>query len=35
MARPLRLEFVGALYQVTSRGEKRENIYLDEDDRED
>ncbi|MGH8550981.1 MAG: transposase [Methylococcales bacterium] len=33
MARPLRLEFAGALYQVTSRGERREDIYLTEDDR--
>lgn len=27
MARPLRLEFSGALYHVTSRGDRRENIY--------
>jgi REP element-mobilizing transposase RayT len=27
MARPLRLEFAGALYHVTSRGDRRENIY--------
>ncbi len=33
MARPLRLEFAGALYHVTSRGDRREEIYLDEDDR--
>jgi REP element-mobilizing transposase RayT len=34
MARPLRLEIAGALYHVTSRGDRREDIYLDEDDRE-
>jgi REP element-mobilizing transposase RayT len=33
MARPLRLEFAGALYHVTSRGDRREDIYLDEEDR--
>ena len=27
MARPLRLEFSGALYHVTSRGDRREDIY--------
>jgi REP-associated tyrosine transposase len=27
MARPLRLEFAGALYHVTSRGDGREDIY--------
>ncbi len=26
MARPLRLEFAGALYHVTSRGYRRESI---------
>ncbi len=30
MARPLRLEFAGALYHVTSRGNERKPIYLDE-----
>lgn len=30
MARPLRLEFPGALYHVTSRGDRREDVYLDE-----
>jgi REP element-mobilizing transposase RayT len=35
MARPLRLEFSGALYHVTSRGDRREDIYLDDDDRAD
>lgn len=34
MARPLRLEFAGALYHVTSRGDGREDIYLSDDDRE-
>lgn len=31
MARPLRLEFEGALYHVTSRGDGREDIYLSDD----
>ena len=34
MARPLRIEFAGALYHVTSRGDGREDIYLDTEDRE-
>lgn len=34
MARPLRLEFAGALYHVTSRGDGREDIYLSDEDRE-
>ncbi|MBX3698144.1 MAG: hypothetical protein R3F08_06180 [Dokdonella sp.] len=34
MARPLRVEFAGALYHVTSRGDRREDIYLDDGDRE-
>ena len=33
MARPLRIEFAGALYHVTSRGDRREDIYLDDADR--
>ncbi len=33
MARPLRLEFAGALYHVTSRGDGREDIFLDDEDR--
>ena len=33
MARPLRLEFAGALYHITSRGDRREAIYEDDDDR--
>lgn len=34
MTRPLRLEFPGALYHVTSRGNARQNIYLNEADRQ-
>ena len=34
MARPLRLEFPGALYHVTSRGDRREDIYLNDADRQ-
>ena len=34
MARPLRIEYAGALYHVTSRGDKKADIYLDDDDRE-
>jgi len=33
MARPLRLEFAGALYHITSRGDRQEDIYEDDDDR--
>lgn len=33
MARPLRVEFPGAVYHVTSRGDRREAIYRDEADR--
>ena len=33
MARPLRLEFGGALYHVTARGDGREDIYLENGDR--
>ncbi|MCG7490001.1 hypothetical protein MHN79_10915 [Vibrio sp. Of14-4] len=32
MSRPLRVEFAGALYHVTSRGNARQPIYLDEQD---
>ncbi|MDA3913807.1 transposase [Oleiagrimonas sp.] len=35
MARPLRLEFAGALYHVTARGDRRESIYEDDTDRRD
>lgn len=34
MARPVRIEFPGALYHVTSRGDRREAIYEDDADRE-
>lgn len=34
MASPLRLEFAGALYHVTSRGDRREDIFEDDQDRE-
>ena len=34
MARPLRIEFAGALYHLTSRGDRREPIYEDDEDRE-
>lgn len=34
MARPLRLELAGGLYHVTSRGDGREDIYLDDTGRE-
>jgi putative transposase len=35
MARPLRVEFPGAVYHITSRGNRGERIYLDNYDRED
>ena len=34
MARPLRLEYEGAVYHITSRGNARGDIYLSDDDRE-
>jgi len=34
MSRPLRIEFSGALYHVTSRGDRRESIFDDDVDRE-
>ena len=34
MSRPLRLEFADALYHVTSRGDRREDIYHDDTDRQ-
>ena len=34
MARPIRIEFSGALYHVTSRGDRRESIFDDDSDRE-
>jgi len=33
MARPLRLEFAGALYHVTEQGDCREDIYAIDNDR--
>lgn len=33
MARPLRIEFPGALYHVTARGDRQELIYEDDNDR--
>ena len=33
MTRPLRIEFPDALYHVTSRGDRQEDIYLDDEDR--
>jgi len=33
MARPLRIEFPGALYHVTSRGNARQAIFIDDEDR--
>jgi hypothetical protein len=35
MARPLRIELAGGLYHVTSRGDRREAIYRDDQDRAD
>lgn len=35
MARPIRIEFPGAVYHVTSRGNAREPIFIDDSDRED
>lgn len=33
MTRPLRIEFAGAVYHITSRGNARENIFIDKEDR--
>ncbi|MFT6390311.1 MAG: hypothetical protein ACJAUP_003713 [Cellvibrionaceae bacterium] len=33
MSRPLRIEFPGALYHLTSRGDGRDDIYLPDEDR--
>lgn len=35
MSRPLRIEFAGALYHVTSRGDGQKDIYFDDQDRKD
>ena len=34
MARPLRIEFPGAVYHVTARGDRREDIFVDDKDRQ-
>lgn len=34
MARPLRIEFPGALYHVTARGDRKRSIFFDDEDRE-
>ena len=34
MARPLRIAFPGALYHVTARGNARQNIFQDDEDRQ-
>jgi len=33
MSRPIRIEFPDALYHITSRGDRREDIFEDDDDR--
>ena len=33
MPRPLRIEFAGAFYHLISRGDRREPIFLDDEDR--
>jgi len=33
MSRPLRIEFPGALYHITSRGDRREDVFEDDEDR--
>jgi len=33
MSRPIRIEFPHALYHVTSRGDRREDIFEDDEDR--
>ena len=35
MARQLRIEFEGAFYHVMARGDRREDIFLNDEDRED
>jgi hypothetical protein len=35
MARPLRIEYHGAIYHVMSRGDRREKVFLDDVDRQD
>ena len=31
MVRPIRIEYAGVLYHVTSRGDRREDTFLDDD----
>lgn len=33
MGRPLRIEYPGALYHITSRGNERKDIFLEDEDR--
>jgi len=33
MARPVRIQYPGALFHITSRGNQRKKIYLDDSDR--
>ncbi len=33
MARSIRIEYAGGIYHVMARGNRRENIYLDDEDR--
>lgn len=33
MARPIRIEYAGAVYPVTSRGNRRDDIFIDDGDR--
>jgi hypothetical protein len=33
MARQLRIEYAGAIYHVMSRGDRKEDIFLDDEDR--
>ena len=33
MSRPLRIELAGGLYHVTSRGDRREDVFLNDHDR--
>lgn len=35
MTRPLRLEYAGALYHVTARGDRLEDIFFEDEDRRD
>ncbi|MBI5118761.1 transposase [Candidatus Poribacteria bacterium] len=35
MARPLRIQFGGAVYHVTARGNARQRIFMDDEDRQD